>query len=547
MDRRSNCPTAMVETALLAIFAPLTREIDEMVNSLRDFVAFRTVSGIPKYAGQCNEAATFLRKLFDLFNAETALLSSTEGVNPILFGRFEASDRSRPRKTVLFYGHYDVVDAEYNLDGDEESGADPFQLHPLNGYLYGRGVTDNKGPILAALYAVADLVQNKALNCDAVFLIEGEEEAGSRGFARTVQENRKLIGEIDWILLSNSYWLDDHIPCVTYGMRGVIHASIVVSSGLPDRHSGMDGKSTLHEPLKDLTVLLSGLVGDKGINVKVPGFYEHVARVDKAEKKRYDAITSSLMPGHPEIKDAKAFTDSLAQRWREPNLTIHRIEVPESKAAVTISRFAKADLSLRIVPNQDADTISAALVSFASDLFNRLGSTNKLDVHISSKANAWLGDPNNEIYRILDQAITAVWHPAPSSKSARSTYSPSRTFRRPSTASSSKADIAATTATISLPTASTRHRPTTRRASSLASTGTTYTPENMPKRPLYIREGGSIPAISFLEKEFNAPAAMFPCGQASDNAHLDNERMRVQNLYHGREVFRRVFEGLPRD
>ena len=69
----------------------------------------------------------------------------------------------------------------------------------------------------------------------------------------------------------------------------------------------------------------------------------------------------------------------------------------------------------------------------------------------------------------------------------------------------------------------------------------------MPKTPLYIREGGSIPAISFLEKEFNAPAAMFPCGQASDNAHLDNERMRVLNLYNGREVFRRVFQGLPRE
>jgi hypothetical protein len=35
------------------------------------------------------------------------------------------------------------------------------------------------------------------------------------------------------------------------------------------------------------------------------------------------------------------------------------------------------------------------------------------------------------------------------------------------------------------------------------------------------REGGSIPTIRFLEKEFSAPAANLPCGQASDNAHLD--------------------------
>lgn len=514
-----------------------------MVNSLRDFVAFRTVSGNPKYAGQCNEAATFLRKLFDLFNAKTALLSSNEGVNPILFAKFEASNHSEPRKTVLFYGHYDVVDAEYNVNGDNDSGADPFQLRPLNGYLYGRGVTDNKGPILAALYAVADLVQNKSLNCNVVFLIEGEEEAGSRGFAGTVQENRHFIGEIDWILLSNSYWLDDHVPCLTYGMRGVIHASIAISSGLPDRHSGMDGKATLHEPLKDLTVLLGGLVGVTGTDVRIPGFYKRVAPLDMAEKKRYDAITSALQPGHPEIKDAKAFTGSLAQRWREPNLTIHRIEVPKSKAAVTISRFATADVSMRIVPNQDANAIANAFTEHTHDLFNKLGSTNKLEVHVSSKADAWLGDPDNEIFQILDQAITAVWNAESSARPAPlgSSSFPTPTFRRPSTTTTSSPSSEPAHSPTKTPPAP---RPTNRRASSLASAGTTYTPENLPKRPLYIREGGSIPAISFLEKEFHAPAAMFPCGQASDNAHLDNERMRVQNLYNGREVFRRVFEGL---
>jgi len=516
-----------------------------LVNCLRDFVAFRTVPGNPKYTGECNEAATFLRKLFDLLNAKTALLLSNEGFNPILFAKFEASDTSRTRQTILFYGHYDVVDAEYSLDGGEKSGANPFQLHPMNGYLYGRGVTDNKGPTLAALYAVADLVQNKALNCDVIFVIEGEEEAGSRGFAKTVQENRNLIGEVDWILLSNSYWLDDHIPCLTYGMRGVIHASIAISSGLPDRHSGMDGKSKMHEPLKDLTVLLSGLIGDTGTNVTIPGFYKHVVQLDKAEKKRYDAITSALLPGHPEIQDPKAFTNSLAQRWREPNLTIHRIEVPESKAAVTISRFAKADLSMRIVPNQNAVAIATALTTFTHELFNRLGSTNNLEVHISSEADAWLGDPDNGIFQILDKAITEVWYSVPSAKLSISTSPPSRTFRRPSSTSSKPA--MPTTASASQSTKSTPSRPTNRRASSLACTGATYTPENMPRRPLYIREGGSIPVISFLEKEFNAPAAMFPCGQASDNAHLDNERMRVQNLYNGREVFRRVFAGLPRD
>lgn len=66
------------------------------------------------------------------------------------------------------------------------------------------------------------------------------------------------------------------------------------------------------------------------------------------------------------------------------------------------------------------------------------------------------------------------------------------------------------------------------------------------QKPLYIREGGSIPAIKFLEKELGAPAAQLPCGQASDNAHLENERLRVINLHKSREIFRRVFKELPR-
>jgi di- and tripeptidase len=64
-------------------------------------------------------------------------------------------------------------------------------------------------------------------------------------------------------------------------------------------------------------------------------------------------------------------------------------------------------------------------------------------------------------------------------------------------------------------------------------------------KPLYIREGGSIPAIRFLEKEFGAPAAHFPCGQASDSAHLDNERLRLTNLYKSKDIFKRVFRELP--
>jgi acetylornithine deacetylase/succinyl-diaminopimelate desuccinylase-like protein len=57
-------------------------------------------------------------------------------------------------------------------------------------YLYGRGVSDNKGPILVVACAAATLKQKRELEVDLVMLIEGEEEAGSRGFASTVRKHK---------------------------------------------------------------------------------------------------------------------------------------------------------------------------------------------------------------------------------------------------------------------------------------------------------------------------------------------------------------------
>jgi di- and tripeptidase len=81
--------------------------------------------------------------------------------------------------------HYDVIPAP--ADGWD---SDPFALTGRNGYLYGRGVTDDKGPIIATAFAAAELLARRALNLDLVFLIEGEEECGSFGFSDAVQRHK---------------------------------------------------------------------------------------------------------------------------------------------------------------------------------------------------------------------------------------------------------------------------------------------------------------------------------------------------------------------
>lgn len=478
---------------------------------------------------------------------------------------------------MLFYGHYDVVGAEAN---QAKWSTDPFQLTSLNGFLYGRGVSDNKGPILAALYAAAELTQRKELSCNVVFLIEGEEESGSQGFAETVQESKDLIGPIDWILLANSYWLDDHTPCLTYGLRGVIRANMIVTSRHPDLHSGIDGSSLLDEPLKDLTMLLGTLVGPKG-KINLPEFHDPVLPLTPIEKKRYDAIAEALLPHHPEIEDIESFTDSLMHRWREPSLTIHSVEVPGCKSSpTTISRKAKATLSIRLVPNQDADKVAEDLINYAQSQFADLDSQNILTVEITGKADPWLGDPDNELFETLSQAVSAVWSASKESRKHNNYPSPISARRLSNArvgdlARNNSSDSLASTSRFERILASSSSTPKQRPGQKTKSshlppipTSSTLTTDPVDVKaslqqgdghedgspevsaapqlikPIYIREGGSIPTIRFLEKEFDAPAAHLPCGQASDNAHLSNERLRVENLYRSREIFRKVFRDL---
>ncbi|KAF3899902.1 Di-and tripeptidase [Trichophyton interdigitale] len=546
---------------------------DEMVNTLAKFIAYKTISGCSTFAGECAQGAIFLRRHCKYLGAQTKLLGTGQKKNPIVFAKFPANAPVKKDKSILFYGHYDVVGAGAS---HPKWNTDPFHLTSLNGYLYGRGVSDNKGPSLSALYAAAELYQRKQLSYNVVFLIEGEEESGSQGFGQAIRENKALIGPIDWILLANSYWLDDHIPCLTYGLRGVVHANIVVSSNQPDLHSGIDGSSLLDEPLKDLTLLLGTIVGPKGA-INLPGFHDPILSLTPAEKARYDAIAEALLPHHPEIKNFESFTESLMHRWREPSLTIHCIDIPScKKSTTTISRKAKASLSIRIVPNQESNKVAEDFINYAQAQFSELNSQNTLTVEITGTADPWLGDPDNELFEALSRAVTLTWtkqgnanqeynypplnkpqlrcRPAPIHAdstdaahvvtSSSSPKSPAATQKQHIPTSSTLVDPSTTSSSNGIKPTSTREsQGSAQEKRSRSISGQTDGNVRNLIKPIYIREGGSIPTIRLLEKEFGAPAAHLPCGQASDNAHLDNERLSIQNLYNSREIFKSMFSG----
>jgi len=236
-----------------------------------------------------------------------------------------------------------------------------------------------------------------------------------------------------------------------------VHCSLEISSSLPDLHSGIEGGAVV-EPLLDMVQLLATLT-DAQHQVRIPGFYDQVRQQTAAEKELYQRLAT--ITGRP--------ASSLSSRWREPSLTVHSIEISGPKNPTVIPGTIKSQVSLRIVPDQDLDSIAKSLCIHLQTSFEDLKSPNKLKVSVENTADWWLGELDDFWFKALESAVQEEWG----------------------------------------------------------------------MEPLRIREGGTIPSVPFLEKEFGCHALHLPMGQSSDQAHLPNERISLDNLRRGRSVVER--------
>ena len=53
------------------------------------------------------------------------------------------------------------------------------------------------------------------------------------------------------------------------------------------------------------------------------------------------------------------------------------------------------------------------------------------------------------------------------------------------------------------------------------------------KRPVFTREGGSIPVVSTFQDELGAPTVLFGIGVPDENAHAPNEKLDLGNFFGG--------------
>src|SRR6202012_2899464 len=180
------------------------------------------------------------------------------------------------KRTILVSGHYDVQPA---LLEDGWATA-PFELTiDDKNRMYGRGSTDDKGPVLGWLNVI-EAHQKAGVDFPVNLLccFEGMEEYGSEGLDDFINaEAKDFFADTDAVCISDNYWLGTEKPCLTYGLRGVSYYSIEVSGPGADLHSGVFGGSA-QEPMTDLVRILGTLVDTNG-KIQIPGIMEQVSPV----------------------------------------------------------------------------------------------------------------------------------------------------------------------------------------------------------------------------------------------------------------------------
>ncbi|XP_051879011.1 cytosolic non-specific dipeptidase-like isoform X2 [Pristis pectinata] len=377
------------------------------------------------------------------------------------------------KKTLCIYGHLDVQPAQIEDGWDSE----PFKLVEKDGKLYGRGSTDDKGPVLAWLNCIEALQKlNQEIPVNIKFCLEGMEETGSEGLDDLVFGRKDTFFKgVDFVCISDNNWLGRKKPCITYGLRGIAFFLVEVECANRDLHSGIFG-GTVHEAMTDLIYLLGKLVDRKG-KILVPGIYESVAPLTEEEKNLYDKIDFDIEEYCKDVGTCQLLHSTeeqiLMHQWRYPSLSLHGIEgaFAGTGTKTVIPKNVSGKFSIRLVPNMDPKVVEKQVVDYIQKIFSEYGSPNKMKVFMNHGAKAWLSDYNHPHYRAGRDAIKTVFGVEPD----------------------------------------------------------------------MIREGGSIPITLTLQEATGKSVMLLPIGAADDGAHSQNEKINRANYIQGIKVLGAYF------
>jgi len=324
----------------------LTENHDRFQNELIELLRIQSISHDPAHKADMDQAANWLADKLRAMGVYNVEIMPTAG-HSVVYGEWLNGGDAAP--TVLIYGHYDVQSAEPL----EDWKSPPFEPDIRNDNLYARGSTDMKGQTLASLNAVEAIIKTDGLLINIKFLLEGEEEIGSKHLNEFLVQHREKL-KCDFSLNTDAGGMPDaETPSICYGLRGMAGFSLEISGPSQDLHSGEYG-GVIQNPIHILSRLIADLHDEHG-HVTLPGFYDSVRKIESdehTEQKRLP-LTEEFFLKHSGAPAAWGEPEFLPVErvGARPTAEVLMFTAGQPKSAIPAK--ASARVSFRLVPDQD--------------------------------------------------------------------------------------------------------------------------------------------------------------------------------------------------
>ena len=312
-----------------------------------------TVGAQKERLRDCAACATWLKKWLKGIGAEVELLTADFNP-PVVYAELKGQEGAT---TVLVYGHYDVQPP----DPLNEWKTPPFEPTVKDDRVYCRGAQDDKGQFFALLCGVRRVLADagsKAASLNFKFVLEGEEESGSGGLTRLLDETafrRRLAADV--LLVCDTSAAADLRPAIVAGLRGIAHFTLTLTAANRDLHSGEYG-GVAPNAAQGLAELLASLHNPDG-SIAVAGFRDGIVPPTHEELTAAEAGIMDESEFREDIGTEPCggqLGKSIVQRnCFEPTIEINGIHTgyggPGAKTVIPCSAVAK--VSMRFVPGQD--------------------------------------------------------------------------------------------------------------------------------------------------------------------------------------------------
>jgi acetylornithine deacetylase/succinyl-diaminopimelate desuccinylase-like protein len=263
------------------------------------------------------------------------------------------------RRKLLLYEHYDVQPVD-PLDLWDSA---PFEPIEKDGRIIARGVADDKADVMARIHALETLKALGELPVTLRFLVEGEEEIGSKTFEKIAHEHSSKLAADGCLWESGSSFDDAGRPQIQFGCRGLLYVQLHVKTLDFDQHSGW---ASIYPSAAMYMIGALASLRDQDMNVKIDGFYDKVVKPTESDRRMMAKID-------PEVDKRKKLVgfDHLVRNPRPEQVIEQMLFTPTCNVAGVTTGYqgpgsktvlpaeATAKLDFRLIPNQDpADVLT---------------------------------------------------------------------------------------------------------------------------------------------------------------------------------------------